>query len=129
MAAMAAQEASAQGTEIQKSLSEGTPMCVLNDSDMQNDARQAHGAGVNLHMNIADQPIIAAEEETQGNDQESDGNRITLDADTGDHDMAQVPGGAAKVEDSMSCLRSERSRLKTALKQCTKSLRNEARGT
>ena len=80
-------------------------------------------------MNIADQPIIAAEEETQGNDQESDGNRISLDADTGDHDMAQVPGGAAKVEDSMSCLRSERSRLKTALKQCTKSLRNEARGT
>ena len=53
MAAMAAQEASAQGTDIQKSLSEGTPMCVLNDFDMQNDARQAHGAGVNLRMNIA----------------------------------------------------------------------------
>ena len=83
MATITTQEVSAQGTDIQKSVSEGTPMCVLNDFNMQNDARQAHGARVNLYLNVADQPIIAAEEETQGNDQESDGNRITLDADTG----------------------------------------------
>ena len=118
MAAMAAQEASAQGTEIQKSLSEGTPMCVLNDSDMQNDARQAHGAGVDLHMNIADQPIIAAEEETQGNDQESDSNRIT-----------RFPGARRRSRIPCHAFVGERSRLKTALKQCTKSLRNKARGT